>query len=284
MKVFRMALPVSLLICLSGSIFLDCNKSKSSGTPPPPPPPPPSTTIDLSGSQQIIRGFGAATVFQPTSALSTTELDKLFGAGNGQVGLSILRIRLASDDDPNWRAIELANAKGAIQRGASVIATPWSPPARMKTNGNLIGGSLIADSFPNYAKYLNGFAQYMAANSAPLYAISVQNEPDISVTYESCNWTATQMHDFVKNNGATISATKLIAPESFNFNHNMSDPILNDDPAAANVSIIGGHIYGGGLVDYPLARSKAKDVWMTEHLDTDTSWGAVLNTAKEIYD
>ena len=68
----------------------------------------------------------------------------------------------------------------------------------MKTNNSLIVGSLKTDSAAAYATYLNDFANYMSANGAPLYAISVQNEPDISVTYESCDWTADAMKNFLK--------------------------------------------------------------------------------------
>ncbi len=243
-----------------------------------------ASLIDVSNDQQVIRGFGAATVFRLDTPLSNTDQDLLFGNNQGQIGLSILRIRVASDDDASARSIELNHALGAKARGAIVIASPWSPPARMKTNNNLIGGSLDPNSYAAYATYLNDFSKYMRDNNAGLYAISIQNEPDITVTYESCDWTSTQMTDFLKNNGAAISDTKVIADESFNFNHNMTDPILNDAVAAANVSIIGGHIYGSGLADYPLARNKGKELWMTEHLDTNITWDAVFATGKEIHD
>ena len=242
--------------------------------------------IDAAATQQIIRGFGGATVFQPPNlpaSLTPAELDALFSNGPNQIGLTLLRIRVASDDA--WRAIELAHARGAIARGAQVIATPWSPPAAMKTNNSIIGGSLNASAYADYAKYLNDFAVYMAASGAPLYAVSVQNEPDISVTYESCDWTPAQMLAFCRNNAGAISATKVIAPESYQFRRQMSDPLLNDDVAAANVDIVGGHIYGGGLFAYPLAAAKGKELWMTEHYsDQLTDWTGALGTAKEIHD
>jgi len=241
--------------------------------------------IDAAATQQVIRGFGGATVFQPPglpAALTAGELDSLFGNGPNQIGLTVLRIRVAADDA--WRAIELAHARGARARGAEVIATPWSPPAAMKTTNNLIGGSLSASASADYAKYLNDFASYMAANGAPLYAISVQNEPDISVTYESCDWTPAQMLAFCRDYAGAITATKVIAPESYQFRRQMSDPLLNDATAAANLDIIGGHIYGGGLFAYPLAVAKGKEVWMTEHLDTNIDWPSVLATGKEIHD
>jgi glucuronoarabinoxylan endo-1,4-beta-xylanase len=235
-------------------------------------------------NNQVIQGFGCATVFTPpnTTPLTSEEFDRLFGSGNGQVGLNILRIRIASDD--TWRATELNHAKAAIQRGAKVFASPWSPPARMKTNNNIIGGKLIPDSGAAYAKYLNDFALYMAANAAPVEAVSVQNEPDWDPSYESCVWTGTEMRDFLKNHGSLVSATRLMAPELVNNNQTYVNTILNDAGAVANLDILGTHLYGGGIVENATAKTLGKEVWMTEHLDTLTTLTANINTAIEIHD
>jgi len=241
-----------------------------------------TAAVDATSVRQTIRGFGGATVFRPTTPLEAADLDALYGTANGQIGLSLLRIRVAPDAD--WRVLELANAIGARARGASVIASPWSPPATMKNNNDSIGGSLLPSFYAAYAAYLNDFAQYMADHGAPLYAISIQNEPDIEVTYESCDWTAAQLLEFCKNHAGTITATRVMMPESFQFAHALSDPTLNDAQAAANVDLIGGHIYGAGLAPYPLAVAKGKEVWMTEHLELTTDWAGALTTAKEIHD
>lgn len=273
------ALAILLFICISA---VSCKKknTKSNGD---------NTaiinsaiTISTSETFQTIQGFGCATVFRPSNApLTNDELDRLFGTGIGQLGLNILRIRLATDD--YWRSLELSNAKGAIQRGAKVLATPWSPPANFKTNNNLIGGSLIADSGIAYANYLNNFASYMSANGAPIYAVSVQNEPDWDPSYESCTWSALQMRDFLKNHGHLITNTRLMAPELVNNNQNYINTILGDNIAAANVDILGTHIYGGGIVENALAKSLNKEIWMTEHLDTIATYSASLGTAVEIH-
>jgi len=252
-----------------------------------------TASVDTNAVHQTIRGFGGATVFQPPglpASLSDSEMDTIFGNGPGQLGFNILRIRVAADDA--WRAIELSHAQRAKARGAIVIATPWSPPASMKSNNSLIDGFLLPENYAAYASYLNDFANYMTANGASLHAISVQNEPDIDVDYESCVWTPAQMLEFCKNFASKITATRLIAPESFQFRKNISDPILNDPVAVENVEVIGGHIYGGGLMDYPLARAKDKEVWMTEHLDSTVDppgsqtvpWLNTLAVGKEIHD
>lgn len=243
-----------------------------------------SITVSANDYKQVIQGFGCATVFTPpnTSALSSEEFDRLFGSANGQIGLTILRIRIASDDA--WRVIELNYAKAAKQRGAIILASPWSPPARMKTNNSIISGKLIPDSAAAYAKYLNDFALYMANNGAPLHAVSVQNEPDWDTNYESCVWTATEMRDFLKNHGAAITAAKLMAPELVNNNQTYINTILADDGATANLDIFGTHIYGAGIIDNPQIRTKGKEIWMTEHLDTFTTYASGISTAVEIHD
>lgn len=272
-----------IFLSLIAATFLSCKKEKKkdSGN---------AATVEASISisgndnKQVIQGFGCATVFNPpnTSAITSEEFDRLFGSANGQVGLNTLRIRIASDDA--WRATELNYAKAAIQRGAKVFASPWSPPASMKTNNSIIKGKLIPDSAAAYAKYLNDFALYMANNGAPLYAVSVQNEPDWEPNYESCVWTATEMRDFLKNHGGAITATRLIAPELVNNNQTYVNTIMSDDGAVANLDILGTHLYGGGIVENALVTAKNKEVWMTEHLDTLTNYTANLNTAIEIHD
>jgi glucuronoarabinoxylan endo-1,4-beta-xylanase len=129
----------------------------------------------------------------------------------------------------------------------------------------------------------------METNGAPLEAIGIQNEGDYQVSYESCDWTAVQVLDFVRDYGQLITNTKVISPESFQFRHEHTDLMLNDPDAVANVDIVGGHIYGTQLQDYsyPLALEKGKELWMTEHYTTsDRSgniWPDALLVGKEIH-
>jgi len=231
--------------------------------------------------QQYIRGFGGANILNWRPDLTAADVAKAFGADPGQIGMSILRLRVPYNQAEFGQ--QVASAQLAASYGAIVMASPWTPPAWMKSNNNIVGGTLNDTSYSSYALHLKAFADFMSSSGVPLYAISVQNEPDITVTYESCSWNAQQMRTFIRNN-ASIIGTRIILPESFNFNHTISDAILNDSLTASNVAIIGGHIYGGGLQSYPLAASKGKELWMTEHLVLDTLWTDALGTAKEIHD
>jgi glucuronoarabinoxylan endo-1,4-beta-xylanase len=261
-------------------MILGCSKEETSPTGP-------SGTIPnaaivyLDSSQQIIRGFGGVNMPGWIADMTADQVNKAFGTGTGQIGMTILRIRVPYDE--TQFNLEVPTARLAASLGAIIIASPWTPPPSMKSSNNIVGGTLNDGSYAAYAAHLKAFADYMSSNGAPLYAISVQNEPDASVTYESCSWNASQLLNFVKNNAPTIGY-RIIVPESENFNHALSDPILNDPVAVSNVFIIGGHIYGGGLASYHLAVSKGKEVWMTEHLVVDTDWPGAFATAKEIND
>jgi hypothetical protein len=89
-----------------------------------------------------------------------------------------------------------------------------------------------------------------------IYAISVQNEPDFNTTnYESCVWTAQQIHDFVPCLSAALAAsnassTKIILPESMHWqsNINLYTTAMEDPDVAALVGIIANHNYDG--IDY----------------------------------
>ncbi len=245
--------------------------------------PVPVAAVYTDSVQQLIRGFGAANILPWRPDMTADQVQKAFGASQGQLGFSILRLRIPYNDDLGEFSAQVPTAKLAQSLGATIFASPWTPPPAMKSNNNIVGGVLNESSYAAYATHLKAFADYMASNGVPLYAVSLQNEPDANVTYESCSWSAGQFLKFMRNNAASIG-TRVMMPESQNFVHALSDSTLNDSTAAANVSIIGGHIYGGGLGPYPLAVSKGKEVWMTEHLVLDTTWTGVFGTGMEIKD
>lgn len=233
--------------------------------------------------KQTIRGFGGANILQWRPDMTTDQVRKAFGTDSGQIGFTILRLRIPYNLNEQSLSIQVPTAKLVQSMGGIVFASPWTPPAWMKTNNNIVGGALHETSYASYAAHLKQFADYMASKDVPLYAISIQNEPDIEVTYESCWWNAETMIRFLKENAPSIGV-RIIAPESFHFRKSFSDSLLSNEEAAANLSIVGGHIYGGGIAEHPLAETMGKEIWMTEHLDTDTTWKAVLATGKEISD
>ena len=250
------------------------------------------STINWTNALQRIDGFGGGVVFLDSGLDPVTDanMDTLFNTNNSnQLGLTLLRVRIApnstwSNSVSAWTTA-LSDAQKAVARGGRVMATPWTPPATMKTNNNTIGGALATNQYANYANYLNSFAGYMKSGGVQLAAISLQNEPDANVNYESCFWSGAQFQTFCRSNAFAITNAPVMMPESEGCNFSYSDPTLNDSIAVTNISIIGGHLYGVTTIqDYPLAHNKGKPTWMTEYLVNDQTIDAAIATAQQIHD
>jgi len=235
--------------------------------------------IDFGNIHQEIDGFGASSAGH--GLLNAKELDAAFSnAGANQMGLSILRVEVTAWGLDSW-AVERSNAAEAKKRGAKyVMASCWSGPATMKTNDNVAQGSLKESSYADYAAYLKSFRDYMGSS---LDIVSIQNEPNVKVDYISCDWTPTQLYNFVKNNAAAIGGSVMM-PETYNYDVAYSDPVLNDAQAAKNISHIGLHLYGAAMKPYTNAVNKGKKVWMTEHFFNGDDIGSALSSGKEIMD
>jgi glucuronoarabinoxylan endo-1,4-beta-xylanase len=234
-----------------------------------------TANVYIDSVQQLVRGFGAACPWY-LSPMTDSEVETAFGTGNGQIGLTILRLSIDPDSTLWYQFVP--SAKKAHDMGALIFASPWNTPPSLTEVVN--GQTRVRhDKYVEYANHLKSYNSYMTANGAPMYAVSVQNEPDYAASWTG--WTADEMLTFMKVNAPTIG-TKVMAPESFQFRRQMSDPILNDSVACANLDIVGGHIYGAGLAAYPLAKAKGKEVWMTEHLIGENNSGNNLSWAIQL--
>ena len=251
-----------------------------------------TANINPSATRQTIRGFGGMTHAAWAGDLTAAQRDTAFGTGEGQLGFSVLRIPVG-ENQSDWSR-DLATAKRAVALGATVFASPWNPPASMIetfTRGSQTNAKrLKASSYAAYAQHLNDFTAYMRTNGVNLYCISVQNEPDYASEWTW--WTSAEIVKFLKNNAGSIS-TKVIAPESFQYVKSMSDPILNDATALANVDIIGAHLYGTSYANfpYPLFKQKGagKELWMTEvyypnsNTNSGDAWPEALDVGEHIH-
>ncbi|WP_436528663.1 cellulose binding domain-containing protein [Actinoplanes sp. HUAS TT8] len=250
-----------------------------------------AANINPSAPRQTIRGFGAMAHAAWIGDLTAAQRDTAFGTGDGHLGFSVLRIPV-NENQADWGR-DLATAQRAVALGATVFASPWNPPASMTetfTHGSQTNAKRLKySSYAAYAQHLNDFTTYMRNNGVPLYAISIQNEPDYASTWTW--WTAAEIVQFLRANAGTIS-TRVIAPESFQYVKSMSDPILNDATALANVDIIGAHLYGTAYSNfaYPLFQQKGagKELWMTEvyypnSSDSGDAWPGALDVGEHMH-
>ena len=80
-----------------------------------------------------------------------------------------------------------------------LLASPWSPPAWMKTTGEMCrGGRLRPECYDSYAEYLVRFLKAYEQAGVPIEYLTVQNEPEAVQTWESCLYTAEQEQQFIR--------------------------------------------------------------------------------------
>jgi O-glycosyl hydrolase len=215
--------------------------------------------------------------------LTTTEVEKMYSSDG--LGYNMMRIMIYPNK-ADWGR-DVATTLKAQSLGARILASPWTPPSAMKSSNSNLHGHLLPEKYADYVQHLNDFIAFMKDKGITIEAVSIQNEPDWSPEYDGCEWTPEQILDFIKNYAGNINA-KVVAAEAVNFKKMYTDPVLNDATAVKNLDIAGGHLYGGGLQDYPLARQKGKEIWMTEHLLNEVSdgmgWSQALVLAKELND
>ena len=229
-------------------------------------------TMRIDGQQrhQHITGFGAF-VCSPSfqyNHMSAADIKKVWGASS-TVGCNIMRLYIPVGKS-SWSQ-SLATAKNAKSMGLIVFASPWGQPAEWKTNGTINAknddgttGKLKKENWADYAQYLEDYVQYMRQNGVELDAISIQNEPDWPAQYAGCLWDASEIAEFVKTYGRTISC-KVMAPETLAVSDSYANALNNSDVIDC-FDIYGGHQYGGVQSAYKQLGAKGKELWMTEYL------------------
>lgn len=153
------------------------------------------------------------------------------------------------------KAIELINDDLVF------YASPWSPPAFMKSNNNMLrGGKLLPEFRQSWANYYAKFIQAYEAEGIPVWGLTIQNEPMAVQRWESCIYTAEEERDFLKDFlGPTLEKEGLGDKNIIVWDHNRdliserANSIFEDPEAAKYAWGIGFHWYEtwtGGLPKY----------------------------------
>ena len=152
------------------------------------------------------------------------------------------------------RQFRIPLIKKAIQAAGGKLmlyASPWSPPAFMKDNGNMLkGGKLLPEYRDAWAQYYAKFIQAYEAEGIPIWGITIQNEPMAVQRWESCIYTAEEERDFLKNHlGPTLEQAGLGDKKIVVWDHNRdlinhrANTIFEDNEAAKYAWGIGFHWY-----------------------------------------
>ncbi len=243
--------------------------------------------VDSSRRMQTIEGFGGA--FTEAAAVNWLRLDDArreaalqayFGApGRNGHGYRLCRVHINScdfslgsyahveqDGDFALRSFSIERDRRALlplihaaQRVAgaplNILASPWSPPAWMKTNGTMVGGGKLRpecrDAWANcYVRFIQAYAD----EGVPIWAVSVQNEPQAVQVWESCLYAPEEERDFVRDHlGPALRAAGLGHVRIVGWDHNLdllperAAELYGDADAAANFWGLGFHWYGAPL-------------------------------------
>jgi glucosylceramidase len=122
-----------------------------------------------------------------------------------------------------WLMPLLHDAIKASDGQLRILASPWSPPAWMKTNNRMDdGGALRGEYAPAWAEYYVKFVQAMKAEeNISIWALTVQNEPQAKQVWESCIYSAEQERDFVKTHlGPALARAGLGGVKLLSLDHN----------------------------------------------------------------
>src|ERR1700691_5264050 len=166
-----------------------------------------ASTVDWTNVHQVIDGFGASLgtfdhalpCDNSSSVMTKAQASIIYGTGNGQAGLTLLRVEVCPDGSyPDNTAI------GYVLRAnpnVKVWASPWTPPVAYTANGTIWNGSncLLTRRYAAYAAYLTSWVRHERAVGIPIYLLSVQNEPDYlnRGNQPVCGFSAAQFDAFV---------------------------------------------------------------------------------------
>jgi glucosylceramidase len=236
--------------------------------------------IDHMHSYQTIEGIGgaltdaSAETFYKLPADQQKEFMKLYFDPTYGIGYSIGRTNinscdfssdmytyitegdktLASWDISHDKKYKIPFIKEAVKQAGGklkLFVSPWSPPAFMKSNNNMLqGGKLLPEFYDAYANYYIKFIKSYKDNGINVWGLTVQNEPMAKQTWESCIYTAEEELNFIKNHlGPTLHKNNMKDLKLIAWDHNRdllyqrASHLLNDKVAQKYIWGIGFHWY-----------------------------------------
>jgi glucosylceramidase len=264
-----------------------------------------TVVIDPTVTYQAMEGFGAAmtdaSAIILNQRLNPTQRDalmtELFSPTHG-IGLNYLRLPMGATDfstshytyhdlpagqtDPTLASFSIApdeiNRIPLLQQAAglnpdlTLMASPWSAPAWMKTNGSLYGGSLRSQNYDAYALYFKEFIEAYANHGLAIDTLTVQNEPlHTSSTYPTMSMTTFQQSAFIGDHLGPLLAASGINTQILAYDHNWDKwnyplVVMNDPEADPYIAGAAFHGYAGQVENQSLLQSfrPDKDIYFTE--------------------
>jgi glucosylceramidase len=265
----------------------------------------PAVVIDEHTQFQTMIGLGSSlehstcyNISRLPQARQKELLERILDQDKG-IGMNLMRICLGTSDftaspwysyddspgnepDPELRHFSIEKDRAyvlpilklarEINPDLQFFASPWSPPAWMKTNKSMCGGRLNPQYYRAFAEYLARSVEAYQAEGLDIIAITPQNEPEyFPKTYPTCGWTALQQRDFIRDHLGPVWAQHQLTAKIWCYDHNFNHPnfpatILKDPGAAQYIDGTGFHLYEGKPTAMTWLREQFPDkhVYFTE--------------------
>ena len=111
--------------------------------------------------------------------------------------------------DLRYRIPLIKRAMAASGNRLKLFASPWSPPAYMKDNNNMLHGGHLRPEYAHvWARYYAKFIESYRRAGVPIWAITIQNEPMASQTWESCIYQPEAERDFLRDHLGPVMAAQ----------------------------------------------------------------------------
>ncbi|RAI97685.1 glucosylceramidase [Chitinophaga skermanii] len=254
-------------------------------------------TVNDATTYQSIDGFGftltqgsAKLISNLSASAQSSLLNELFSPSSG-IGLSVVRVGVGATDLSDYSytyrdgasfslagpdqtyTIPILKKILAINPAIKVLATPWTAPTWMKTNGSFVGGTLKAENYESYGQYWLDYMNAMRGQGIEIWGITPQNEPLNPYNEPSMTLTKENQLGLInsyigpKLRGAGFNC-KIIC-----YDHNCDNteyPIY----VANNSSYVDGsafHLYGGNISAMTTVKNATnKNVYFTEQYTSTT--------------
>ena len=153
--------------------------------------------------------------------------------------------------DRTYKLPLIKQAMAAAGGKLTLYVSPWSPPAWMKSNKDMLnGGKLLPEYRQSWANYFVKYINTLEKEGIPVWGLTVQNEPMAKQVWESCIFTAEEERDFIRDYmGPTLQKAGLSGKKLIAWDHNRdlvyqrASTLLNDAAASKYIYGIGYHWY-----------------------------------------
>ena len=239
--------------------------------------------VDNNKTFQTMEGFGfaltggSATLIDALpSAKKKALLKEIFGKGPNGLGVSYIRISMGASDldadvfsycdlpkgetdkalkhfnlsQDTIHLIPIIKEALKINPALKIMASPWSPPVWMKSNGASMSGHLMKEYYDTYALYFAKYIKAMKAKGIHISSVTLQNEPEHGGNNPSLLMTAAEQKEFLRDYLGPKFKEEKINTAIVLYDHNADHPnypisILDDAKAKAFATGTAFHLYLG---------------------------------------